>query len=220
MNHPSPNRRPSSSPPVPPVTSRATLLSVAVLLATLCVAAALAAAVAAPAPAATAAARAPDANLAVVRPGAIALDPGARWSATSDGVVGGKSTARLEPGKSATPSLAAKGEIVAGLGQTWGGLMFDPGSLPMSAADASAVREMRFRVRGDGRSLMVLAFSGAGTGDKPAIQMVQSTAQSQQVSMPLAGRADIDLKRLRTIAVSAIGAPGPFEFEIESFELR
>ncbi|MEH6420875.1 CIA30 family protein, partial [Pseudomonas sp. CGJS7] len=169
-------------------------------------------------------ARAPSASVPTLRPGAVALHqdgkPLPQWVATSDGYFGGKSTSRLEPVAAAVPALAAKGEIVAGAAQAWGGLMYSPAPTMMGATDASGVREVSFRVRGDGRGLMVLVFSGPNAAGQPAVQMVQSSSEWQQVSVPLSGRGDIDPARLRAVAVSAIGAPGPFAFEIQAFELR
>ncbi|MGH8080373.1 MAG: CIA30 family protein [Lysobacter sp.] len=166
------------------------------------------------------------ANAAVVKPGAVALldqgKPGPRWMGSADNYMGGKSSSRLETGSGSegAAALAAKGEIVAGIAQPWGGLTYMPGSVPFGAADASAVHELTFRVRGDGRSLLLLVFSGPDMKGQPAVQMIQGSAQWQAVKVPLASLPNVDLKQLRGISISAVGAPGPFAFEIEGFELR
>lgn len=171
-------------------------------------------------------ARAIGAGLPQVKPGPVALfkdgKPGPSWMASNDAYLGGKSSARLLAGQGEGGSvpLAAQGEIAAGAAQPWGGLMFIPGAVPLGAADARAVHELSFRVRGQARSLTLLVFSGADMSGQPGLQIIQNTAQWQQVRVPLASMPNVDLSRLRGIALSATGEPGPFSFEIEAFELR
>ncbi|MFD0322638.1 CIA30 family protein [Lysobacter gummosus] len=114
---------------------------------------------------------------------------------------GGKSSARLlaGQGEGGSAPLAAQGEI---------------------AADARAVHELSFRGRGQARSLTLLVFSGTDMSGQPGLQIIQNAAQWQQVRVPLASMPNMDLSRLRAIALSATDEPGPFSFEIEAFELR
>lgn len=160
-----------------------------------------------------------------LQPGAVATwnagQPGPRWVASYDAYMGGKSKSQLQAGQGGGTALAAKGELVAGLAQPWAGLMLMPGPAPMAAADARSVRELSLRLRGDGRPVSVLVFSGKQLPGTPGLQLVPTQAgQWQQVSVPLAGMAHVDLSQLRGIAFAAGGAPGGFEFEIDAVELR
>jgi imidazolonepropionase-like amidohydrolase len=167
-----------------------------------------------------------DTTLPMLKPGKVALfagdKPSANWIASNDIYVGGKSSSQLaavaENGKPAT--LAAKGEIVAGIAQPWGGLMFVPGPAPLAPVDAREVRELSLRVRGDGRKLTVMVFSGNDMRRPPGIQQLSVGAQWQEVRVPLASMAGVDLGNLRGIVLGAGGEPGPFAFEIEAVELR
>ncbi|MGO1001569.1 CIA30 family protein [Lysobacter sp. CA196] len=167
-----------------------------------------------------------DSALPKLKPGKIALfagdKPSASWVASNDLYVGGKSRSHLETvaegGKAAT--LAAKGDVVAGIAQPWGGLMFVPGPAPLASVDAREVSEFSLRVRGDGRKLTVMVFSGTDMLRPPGIQQLSVGAQWQQVRVPLASMAGVDLGNLRGIVLGAGGEPGPFAFEIEAVELR
>ncbi|MGO4778606.1 CIA30 family protein, partial [Lysobacter sp. 2RAB21] len=120
--------------------------------------------------------RAIGANVPTVATGPIALfidgKPSERWLATSDAYMGGTSTSVLQAGQGGgqAPSLQAKGELTTGFAQPWAGLMFNPSQVPMGVADASAVRELSFRLRGDGHALTLFVFSGADKNGRPGMQ--------------------------------------------------
>lgn len=161
-----------------------------------------------------------------LKPGKVALfeggKPSASWVASNDRYIGGKSNSRLEAvadGDKA-PTLAARGEVVAGIAQPWGGLMFVPGPEPLASVDARGVSEFRLRVRGDGRKLTLMVFSGTDMRRPPGIQQLEVGVQWQDVRVPLTAMTGVDLSNLRGIVLGAGGEPGPFAFEIEAAELR
>lgn len=162
----------------------------------------------------------------ILKPGKIALfaddKPSANWIASNDIYIGGKSSSRLEAVAEAgkAPTLAARGEVVAGIAQPWGGLMFVPGPVPLASVDARGVGEFKLRVRGDGRKLTVMVFSGTDMLRPPGIQQLAVGTQWQEVRVPLTTMAGVDLANLRGIVLGAGGEPGPFAFEIEAVELR
>ncbi|WP_161786135.1 CIA30 family protein [Lysobacter antibioticus] len=170
--------------------------------------------------------RAIDTALPTLKPGKVALfdgdKPSTSWVASDDRYIGGKSKSRLEAvadgGKAST--LAARGDVVASIAQPWGGLMFVPGPVPLASVDARAVRELNLRVRGDGRKLTVMVFSGTDMLRPPGIQQLAVGTQWQEVRVPLTTMAGVDLANLRGIVLGAGGEPGPFAFEIEAVELR
>ncbi|KRD30451.1 hypothetical protein ASE35_17170 [Lysobacter sp. Root916] len=147
--------------------------------------------------------------------------PAPNWAASTDQIIGGRSQSKLAAaqGQSGGPALQVAGEVVAGAPSTWGGLILFPGGEPMAATDASGVRELVLRVRGDGQALTLLVFSGADINGRPGMQRVETGSDWREVRVPLATLANVDLTRLRGISLAAI-APGPFAFAIEAVELR
>ncbi|KRD80325.1 CIA30 family protein [Lysobacter sp. Root983] len=147
--------------------------------------------------------------------------PAPNWAASTDQIIGGRSQSKLAAaqGQSGGPALRVAGEVVAGAPSTWGGLILFPGGEPMAATDASGVRELVLRVRGDGQALTLLVFSGADINGRPGMQRVETGSDWREVRVSLATLANVDLTRLRGISLAAI-APGPFAFAIEAVELR
>ncbi|RDZ29090.1 amidohydrolase [Lysobacter silvisoli] len=147
--------------------------------------------------------------------------PAPSWSATSDQMIGGRSQSRLTvgQGRDGGPALQVAGEIVAGAANPWGGIILFPGAEPMGATDASGVRELVLRVRGDGRPLTLLVFSGVDMNGRPGVHQVATAGEWREVTVPLSSLPNVDLSRLRGISLAA-GTPGPFAFAIEAVELR
>lgn len=147
--------------------------------------------------------------------------PAPSWAATTDQIIGGRSQSKLAvaEGRDGGPALQVAGEVVTGAASPWGGLILFPGGEPMAATDASGVRELVLRVRGDGQALTLLVFSGADINGRPGMQRVETGRDWREVRVPLATLANVDLARLRGISLAA-SAPGPFAFAVEAVELR
>lgn len=153
--------------------------------------------------------------------------PAEGWSATTDERMGGESTVAfaVEGG-----ALVIRGEILAGFNFPWSGAMTFLGSpakavspeaeadLP-PAFDLSGLSELRFRVRGDGRSYTVMLFHGSMQG-VPASQSFETDGTWQTVSLPVQGFFGADLGRVRALAFTAGRPTGTFEVEIDDVELR
>src|SRR5262249_12637851 len=105
--------------------------------------------------------------------GAVTASFGAGWQVSTDGLRGGKSTASLkvvEPGaQKSKGALLVEGEVDAGLPYAWAGAIFFPGEAPMSPANLSSKKEIRFWAKGDGRTYSVLLF-GQSRGFTPMMQ--------------------------------------------------
>ncbi|PZO08453.1 MAG: amidohydrolase [Lysobacteraceae bacterium] len=148
---------------------------------------------------------------------------GSGWTGTSDRMVGGQSDARVERiqgGADATAgAMRVSGELQPGAAQVWAGAFFNPGDQIMQAVDASQATELVFQVRGDGRALNLLVFSGE-RGAAPYSRPVATTDAWAQVRLPLAGVPGIDAARLRAVAITASDPAGAFAFDLDSFEIR
>lgn len=146
------------------------------------------------------------------------------WTPTTDALVGGGSTVQLQavsPGAShSAGALHLHGEIASHSAWPWAGAMYHPGSAPMQAVDARALRELVFFARGDGRRYQVLLFSGESEGARPAMQGFVAASDWHQVRLPLTQFAGIDLGRLRAIAITAGAPEGEFELLVDQFEIR
>ena len=92
---------------------------------------------------------------------------GAGWLVTTDGLQGGASTATLSASQGA---LRVEGEVVAGQSAfafPWSGAIYFPGPQPMQPVDFSGREVLRFRTRGDGRTYLVMLFSGGAAATVP-----------------------------------------------------
>lgn len=147
--------------------------------------------------------------------------PAPNWAATTDQLIGGHSKSKLAvgQGRDGGPAIEVAGEVVAGAPSPWAGIILFPGVEPMAATDTSGVRELVLRVRGDGRPLTLLVFSGADMNGRPGVQRVETGSDWREVSVPLASLPNVDLTRLRGVSLAA-SAPGPFAFAVEAVELR
>lgn len=155
--------------------------------------------------------------------GTLASQPGLGWSATSDQLASGRSRASVAPVAGgvteAGHALRVTGEVVAGAPWPWAGTMLFPAERQFSPLDASQRRELVFRVRGDGRPLALLLFSGEA-GGRPAMQPFETGADWREVRIPLAGFAGADLASVRAVGITAGLPAGEFWFEIDAVEIR
>ncbi|WP_043804545.1 CIA30 family protein, partial [Arenimonas malthae] len=152
-----------------------------------------------------------------------AAGPAGQWLPTSDALAGGASEARLawkEGGAAGSAgALAVAGEVREGAATPWAGAFFNPGEQMMSAVDAGAATRLQLRLRGDGRTVSVLVFSGA-PGTPPASVRLPTAAGWATHVLPLADFTGADLSRLRGIAVTAGAPAGAFAFELDDVEIR
>lgn len=148
---------------------------------------------------------------------------GSGWTATTDRMAGGQSDATIERidggAEGSAGAMRVSGEVRPGAMQVWAGAFFNPGDQMMQAVDASGRQELVLHVRGDGRALTVLVFSGE-QGTPPSMRPLPTTADWVQVRLPLADFPGVDATRLRAIAVTAGEPAGRFRFDLDGFEIR
>lgn len=155
--------------------------------------------------------------------GTLASDAGLGWSATSDTIAGGTSQASVAPVAGGVPAaggaMRVNGEVVAGAPWPWAGAILFPGSGPFAPLDARQRRELVFQVRGDGRPLAALLFSGPA-GGRPAMRPIESGAQWREVRIALADFGGADLATVSAFGITAGMPAGDFWFEIDAVEIR
>ena len=148
---------------------------------------------------------------------------GTRWVETTDGMMGGKSTARLEVvegGAAGTArALRITGEIAPGPPYAWAGAMFFPASPPMTPADLSAANGLVFLARGDGGTYRVLVFTRRG-GQLPAAASFTAGPAWQEHTFPWSTFGGTDGSDVMGIAIVGGPAPGRFELFVDQVEMR
>ena len=148
---------------------------------------------------------------------------GSGWMPTSDRMAGGQSDAALDliagGVDGSAGALRVRGIVKKGGDPVWAGAFFNPGEQMMQAVDAGPARELVFRVRGDGRELSVLLFSGA-QGTAPSVRRVPTRPEWREHRLALADFAGADPTRLRAFAITRDGPEGAFEFDLDAVEIR
>jgi imidazolonepropionase-like amidohydrolase len=103
--------------------------------------------------------------------GTMASSLGAGWSASTDAMMGGKSTATLDVVVGDGQGwMRVTGEIAGGSPNPWAGPQLSPGAGPFRPADLSGAGGLSFRARGDGRTYALVVFSES-RGFQPAFWM-------------------------------------------------
>ncbi len=156
--------------------------------------------------------------------GSLASPAGSGWTSTSDRMMGGQSVARIAPAEGGAQgsagALQVEGEVVEAGPMVWAGAMFNPGAEPMQPVDASATTTLTFWLRGDGRDLAVMLFSGEAERAPPSIVALRTTAEWTEHRLPLSAFAGADLSRLRAIGYTVGRPAGSFAFQLDGVRLE
>jgi imidazolonepropionase-like amidohydrolase len=143
---------------------------------------------------------------------------GMGWMPSTDNFMGGKSTAKLafaeSDGRQAAEVTAS---VRPGFAYPWAGIAFIPGQQPMQAADLSAAKVLRFRVRGDGQRYAVAIMSKGVS--IPVNQPFTAGESWSEVVLPLAAFKGVDASALTMIAFNAGPKPGDYKFQIADVRL-
>jgi len=152
--------------------------------------------------------------------GMLRTTQGQHWAPSTDTFMGGKSTSILTlESEGNARFMRATGAVAIGTAYPWAGAAMLPGDPPMSASNARRLTELSFRLRGDGRELLVMLLSGENS-QAPAMQRITSTPGWQTHRFKLADFQGADLSRLRAIAITASLPAGEFAFDLDDFELH
>ena len=140
---------------------------------------------------------------------------GSGWVPTTDQMRGGSSETSLEVKEGV---LVVTGEVKEGFAFPWAGAMVFVGKTRMGPVDLSPKKELRFRVRGDGRTYLTMFFSG--DSPMPSRQLFETGEEWQEVVLPLDSFAGGDPARAKAFAFTAGSPPGPFRLELDEVEIR
>jgi hypothetical protein len=148
---------------------------------------------------------------------------GAGWLISTDAFAGGKSTAKMSVvdggAHGSAKSLDVQGQVAPGLPYAWGGVMFMPAARPMSPADLSKAKEIRFWARGDGRTYKVMVFAES-RGHAPLMQDFVAGPEWKELVFPIAGFGGIDGHDITGIAMTAGPDAGPFAFRLDDLRIQ
>ena len=143
---------------------------------------------------------------------------GVGWQVTTDQLQGGASTAALSASEGA---LRVEGDVVAsGSAFPWSGAIYFPGAQPMQPVDFSGREMLRFRVRGDGRSYLVMLFSGGAAAAAPPSVPFTAPEGWTVVAIPLARFPAATPGLVGGLAFVATTPAGAFAFELDDVEIR
>ena len=147
---------------------------------------------------------------------------GSGWAASTDQMMGGKSTAQfnvVDGGANGTKgSLLVTGEIAGGTTYPWAGAMFMPGAKPFAPANLASKNKIGFWAKGDGKPYRVMLFSASG-GPIPAMQEFAAGPEWKQYTFPL-DSFHTDGHDLEGVLFSGGPEPGGFSFQIDEVEIK
>jgi imidazolonepropionase-like amidohydrolase len=150
----------------------------------------------------------------------LASPVGLGWMASTDSFMGGKSTVTLQvldAGADGQAPLAVSAQVAAGFPFPWAGVAFMPGPQPMQAADLSAAKVLRFRVRGEGQAYNVVMLSKGMT--IPASVRFTTSGDWKEVAIPFSDFKGIDMSMVTMIAFNAGPKIGTYSFQIADVRL-
>lgn len=139
------------------------------------------------------------------------------WQVTTDAMRGGGSSAELS---AETGALRVQGELLADSPYPWSGAMYIPaegGMLPLRFEGRS---EIRFRVRGDGRTYQLMVFRSATPAGAPPMAAFTAGPDWTEVVMPLDGFGGGEAEVIAALAFVAVQAPGSYALELDDLEIR
>ena len=141
------------------------------------------------------------------------------WTETTDSIMGGKSTVKLELATATAgnqPVLVITGDVKQGAFGQWSGVSYMP-TPTFSPADLSAANTLKFRARGEGGAFGVMGFSKAG-GQIPAMAPFKVGADWSEITIPFSAMRGFDPTGAMMLAITAL-QPGAYLLEISDVRL-
>lgn len=162
----------------------------------------------------------PDGRISLFSEKSLASPFGMGWGPSTDSFIGGKSTVALAaqpPLADGQVPLAIEAKVAPGLPYAWAGVAFMPGTQPMASTDLSAVKVVRFRARGDGKTYQVIAMSQGV--QIPGAKSFVAGPQWSEVTVPFSELKGIDPAAVTMLGFNAGPQPGDYRFEIADVRL-
>jgi len=144
------------------------------------------------------------------------FDEGERpgWSASTDSMMGGTSSAELAVEGGA---LVVRGEVRPGFAYPWSGAAV---GFPSERVDLSSLEGLRFRARGDGRTYRAMLITTGGAPGPPPTVSFDAGASWREIVIPLEDFRGADLSRVQAFAFVTGTATGTYEFLLDDVGLR
>jgi imidazolonepropionase-like amidohydrolase len=146
------------------------------------------------------------------------------WHVTTDQQMNGASqvSIKLIPSgvKNSKGALEISGRIKPGFAFPWAGAFFGPSAKTMQAVSYSNAKELVFWVKGDGRTYSVMMLSSVSAAGAPPSQSFTTSNEWNEIRLPMAGFAGLELSSVSGFSFNAIGSEGEFSFMIDNVEIR
>jgi hypothetical protein len=141
---------------------------------------------------------------------------GTEWIVSTDSIAGGKSTGTIEV---ASNALRIRGTISNAIPYAWAGAMWSPAAVPMTPANLSGTKGLRFRARGDGGTYRVLVFAQS-KGMFPLTRTFVAGPEWRDESFPWSAFGGIDGHDVMAVIFCGGPQPGDFSFEVDDVRLE
>lgn len=145
---------------------------------------------------------------------------GMGWGPSTDSFIGGKSSVKLATGPALADGqvpLAIEAKVAPGLPFAWAGVAFMPGQQPMQSVDMRAVKAVRFKARGDGKTYQLIAMSQGV--QVPGAKSFRAGPEWAEVTVPIGELKGIDPALVTMLGFNAGPQPGDYRFEIVDVRL-
>lgn len=154
--------------------------------------------------------------------GAATAKFGLGWQISTDQMMGGKSSAQMAVvdggAEGSKKALQITGELAQGASFSWAGVMFFPGSAPMTPVNLSGKKAISFWTKGDGRNYQVMLFAKA-KGYVPATRQFAAGAEWKKITIPFSA-FDTDGSDVEGLLFSGALPAGRFSFVIDDVRLE
>ncbi len=144
---------------------------------------------------------------------------GTAWMPSADDIAGGKSTGRIEVvdggAAESAKSLSVTGTISSALPYAWFGAMWSPTPTPMTPANLSSTKGLRFQARGDGKTYRLMVFAQS-KGMMPLTRTFTAGGEWRLVEVAW---KDLGIDGTDVMAVIFSGGPEPGEFALQIDEV-
>jgi len=157
--------------------------------------------------------------------GSAAARVGSGFAATTDQMIGGKSSAELAWTAAGAQGpqgfLNVHGTVDGGLPYAWAGAFWMAAKAAMEPVDYGARKTLVFKVRGPvARQGVAMLFSGPAAQGRPAMLPFAITPEWTEVRLPLGEFPGAEPARLRGLAIT-VGLPaGPYSFDLDDVSIQ
>lgn len=147
--------------------------------------------------------------------GALTAAFGTMWTASADIIAGGRSTGEVKVDGGA---MSIAGTIDPAVPYAWYGAMWSPTEVPMSPANLSSKKELRFSAKGDGKTYRAMVFAQS-KGMIPLMQTFVAGPEWKEHTMTWQSFGT-DGSDVMAVIFAGGPQPGAFAFQIDDVAIR